>query len=384
MWKVQLFKLNYDQRETQAVADVVNSGWITMGEKTLEFENQFSQYLGKDVRAAALSSGTAALHLALLALGVGPGDEVIVPGLTFVADINVVKMVGATPVLADSVSTDDWNISPAAIAEVITAKTKAVIAVHFAGFPCAMDEIRAVLDDRRNKTGQEIFLIEDAAHAPGAEYRGQKCGTIGDIGCFSFFTNKNLSVGEGGMATTRSEALDQKLRHLRSHGMTSLTLDRHKGRSISYDVVAPGLNYRIDEMRAAIGLVQLAKLEEANEQRQKLFQHYCSALASVPEVTVPFLGFENVLPSFHIFPVLLPKGCDRPAVIASMKGEGVQTSIHYPGFQNFTAFRNEGLADTPVAAEIAERELTLPLYPTMELDQVDLVVDALKRALAKG
>jgi len=181
MWKVQLFKLNYDQRETQAVADVVNSGWITMGEKTLEFENQFSQYLGKDVRAAALSSGTAALHLALLALGVGPGDEVIVPGLTFVADINVVKMVGATPVLADSVSTDDWNISPAAIAEVITAKTKAVIAVHFAGFPCAMDEIRAVLDDRRTKTGQEIFLIEDAAHAPGAEYCGQKCGTIGDI-----------------------------------------------------------------------------------------------------------------------------------------------------------------------------------------------------------
>lgn len=383
MWEVQLFKLNYDHRETQAVADVVDSGWITMGEKTKEFEAKFSCLLGNDIKAAAVANGTAALHMALLALGVGPGDEVIIPALTFVADINVVKMVGATPVLADSTSLEDWNICPSAIARAITPRTKAVILVHFAGFPCNMDAIIKVLEEAKRQDGQKIFLIEDVAHAPGAEFKGRRCGTFGDFGCFSFFTNKNLSVGEGGMLVTSSATLDQKARHLRSHGMTSLTLDRHEGRSISYDVVCPGLNYRLDEMRAALGLVQLEKLLSANRQRKSLFNAYYQALATLPALTLPFREIQNTVSAFHIFPVLLPETCNRLALIEGMKGDGIQTSIHYPNFHKFSAYQAEGLADTPIAAEIAARELTLPLYPTMEPEKVSLVVDSLKKGLRK-
>jgi len=375
MWKIQLFKLNYDDREVQAVADVVKSGWITMGEKTKEFEERFSKFLGNEVKCTAVSSGTAALHMALLALGVGVGDEVIIPSLTFVADINVVKIVGATPVLADSTSFEDWNIDPSEIEKKITNRTKAVIVVHYAGYPCNMDAIMNICKK------YNLFLIEDVAHAVGAEHKGQQCGIFGDIACFSFFTNKNLSVGEGGMFVARSEYLDKKGKYLRSHGMTTLTLDRHHGRAISYDVVQPGLNYRIDEMRAALGIVQLEKLPESNKQREILTKAYIDHLSGVDGLIIPFVNYPNCTPSYHIFPVLLSKGVDRLCVINSLKAEGIQSSIHYPAFNEFSAYKEEGLCDTPIANEISKRELTLPLYPTMTLDEVNLVTDALKKAI---
>lgn len=383
MWKVQLFKLNYDDLEIKAVADVVAGGWITMGEKTREFEAAFGEFLGGSATCAAVSNGTAALHMALLALGIGPGDEVIVPALTFVADLNVVKLVGATPVLVDVSSETDWNISPAGIDRALTPRTRAVIAVHYAGFPCDIDGIRAVLERRGKEFGHRICLIEDAAHAPGAAWQGSACGTLGDIGCFSFFTNKNLSVGEGGMVVSSDPDLGERLRLLRSHGMTALTLDRHQGRAISYDVVRPGLNYRIDEMRAALGLVQLAKLPAANRRRGELFLRYYELLADVPEVILPFRGLPHRTPAWHIFPVLLPETVDRLAVIESMKGDGIQTSIHYPEFQEFSAYKADGLADTPVARTISRRELTLPLYPTMTDEEVALVAGSLKKALGR-
>jgi dTDP-4-amino-4,6-dideoxygalactose transaminase len=193
MWKVQLFKLNYDEKESQAVKDIVDSGWITMGEKTKEFETNFSSLLGNDVKSTAVSNGTAALHMSLIGLDIKAGDEVIIPALTFVADVNVVKMVGATPILADCGSYENWNITAENIKKVITPKTKALILVHFAGFPCDMDDIVKLCKEKN------IALIEDCAHAPRAKYKGQSVGTFGDYGCFSFFTNKNLSVGEGGM-----------------------------------------------------------------------------------------------------------------------------------------------------------------------------------------
>ena len=185
MWKVQLFKLNYCEKETQVVKDVVDSGWITMGEKTKEFENQFEDLLGNGTKAVAMSSCTAALHAALASLDIKEGDEVIIPALTFVADINVVKIIGATPVLADCESFENWNMNADSIKKQITPKTKAVIIVHFAGYPCEMDEIIELC-----KTNN-IALIEDCAHAPGGTYKGKACGSMGDISCFSFFTNKN-------------------------------------------------------------------------------------------------------------------------------------------------------------------------------------------------
>lgn len=375
MWKVQLFKLNYDDREVQAVVDVIKSGWITMGEKTKEFEKKFGEFLGRETKCTTVSSGTAALHMALLALGITTRDEVIIPSLTFVADINVVKMVGAKPVLADSISFEDWNIDPSEIERKITDKSKAVIVVHYAGNPCNMDTIKEICE-RYN-----LFLIEDVAHAVGAEYNLQKCGTFGDIACFSFFTNKNLSVGEGGMYVTRSEELDKKGKCLRSHGMTSLTLDRHQGRAISYDVVLPGLNYRIDEMRAALGIVQLEKLPDANRQREVLTKTYIKHLSGVNGLIIPFVDHPNCIPSYHIFPILLPKGFNRLSIINSLKDKGIQTSIHYPIFKEFSAYKDGDLSDTPISNEISKRELTLPLYPTMTIDEVKFVTDALKEQL---
>jgi len=377
MWKVQLFKLNFDDLETEAAAATVAGGWLTMGERVESFESSFAKLLGEpSARCTAVANGTAALHMAILALGVQPGDEVILAGLTFVADANVVRIAGAIPVLADSTSLDDWNVSAQTIQSRLTPKTKAVMVVHYAGYPCDMFSIVELC------RGRGIGLIEDAAHAPGASIGNRGCGTFGDIGCFSFFSNKNLSVGEGGMVVTRDENLHRCLRHLRSHGMSTLTLDRHKGRAITYDVEEPGLNYRMDEIRAAIGLVQLDKLSQGNARRGELTHRYRHRLANSP-VSVPFAKLrDGVKPAYHILPVLLPESCDRISVIEHLKSKGVQSSIHYPPFWSFKAYRDMFRPeDTPVAAEISRRELTLPLYPTMRDEDVDYVTECLLEAL---
>jgi len=292
--------------------------------------------------------------------------------LTFVADINVVRMVGATPILADCSSLNDWNMSSETIAKQITEKTKAVIIVHFAGYPCQMDEIVALCKEKN------IALIEDVAHAPEATYKGQKCGTFGDYGCFSFFTNKNLSVGEGGMISSKSEELNRQAGYYRSHGMTALTLDRHQGRAITYDIAQSGLNYRIDEIRSALGLVQLDKLTKANQNRKLLVERYIENLKDITFITIPFLNVKNIESVYHIFPILLDKKFDRVKFIGKLKEKGIQSSIHYPAFKDFTAFKDIGLNVAMIAEEIATRELTLPLYPTMSFDEVDLVCDSLK------
>ena len=376
MWKIQLFKLNFDSREVDAVRQTVESGWLTMGERITDFESGFSTYLGGGAQSLAVANGTAALHMALLALDVGPGDEVVIPALTFVADANAVRLVGAKPVLAGCSSLDDWNMSVETIERCITPKTKAVMIVHYAGYPCDMPSI---VDLCRRR---DVRLIEDVAHAPGASVAGRSCGAWGDIGCYSFFSNKNLSIGEGGMVTSCSAELIQRMKYLRSHGMTTLTLDRHKGRAITYDVAEPGLNYRMDEMRASIGLVQLDKLPTGNARRKDLTDRYRSNLAG-SGISMPFSSLPaDSVSAYHILPVLLPKDADRKAVIENMKAKGIQSSIHYPPFWNFTAYAGQySPDDTPVAAEICERELTLPLYPTMSDEEVDLVTTSLLESL---
>lgn len=375
MWKVPLFELNFDDLERRAVDDVLDSRWITMGERTQEFEISFERFLGDGAKATAVSSGTAALHMAVLALGIGLGDEVIVPSLTFIAAVNVVRMAGAAPVLADCVSLSNWNIDPVDVERKITPQTKAVMIVHYAGYPCDMEALITLCKAR------SLYLIEDCAHTPGATYRGRACGTFGDVACFSFFTNKNLSVGEGGMYVVRNVVLHQMGRYLRSHGMSTLTLDRHKGRAVSYDVLQPGLNYRMDEIRAALGIVQLGKLKDANEERRKLTERYHEVLADIRGISVPFLNHPDCLPSYHIYPILLDAEIDRLAVIDVLKQRGIQSSIHYPSCKEFTAYRELGRYITPVADQICRRELTLPLYPTMGFEAIDLVAEALKGAL---
>lgn len=377
-WKVQLFKLNFDHREPEAVAEVLKGGWITMGQKTLDFEAAYARQLGEGARCLAVSNGTAALHIGVLALGVGPGDEVIAPGLTFIADLNVVKMSGAEPVVVDVKDVNsDWAMDPADIEAKITPRTKAVMIVHYAGYACDMDAICAICKKHN------LPLIEDCAHAPGGEYKGRKLGTFGDVSCWSFFTNKNLSVGEGGMVVTRSDELYQKCKNLRSHGMTVASFDRMKGRASTYDVAEPGLNYRIDEMRAALGLVQLDKLPAANAQRKVLTERYFANLDSEAKVTIPFRHFDRGTPTYHIMPILLAEGVDRQAVIAKLTEQGVQASVHYPFIPGFTAYQGvKGGEILSKAMIISERELTLPLYPTMTIEQVDYVCESLKKALA--
>ena len=381
MWRVQLNKINYDEREYQAVKETLDSGWLTISRKTLDFEAAFSAFLGHDVQCLAVSSGTAALHMALLALGIGCGDEVITPALTFIADQNVTRMTGAENVLADITSMDDWSIDPGDIEARITPKTRAVMIVHYAGFACDMERITDVCKRRK------LFLIEDCAHTPGADYTlssgaAQPLGTFGDIAAFSFFANKNIAVGEGGMVVTRNQELYSRLKGLRSHGMSVPSFDRYMGRAASYDVQSPGLNYRIHEISSALGLVQLQKLEDANNKRKKLVEHYHKRLESIPSITIPYKNFQRGKSSYHIMPVLLSESTDRSAVIESMKQDGIQTSIHYPAIQNFTAYKNK-INAAPKAEYVCAHELTLPLYPGMSDEEVDIVCDALVKGINK-
>ncbi len=366
-WKVPLFDLNFDDKEFDAVQKVLKSGWLTMGEETQKFESEFLEYVGVKY-ALATSSCTAALHMAMLALGIGPEDEVICPSLTFVATSNSILYTGARPVFADITSVTDFNVSPVDIEKKITDKTKAILIVHYAGYPCNMDEICAIA----KRHG--LYLVEDCAHAPGAEYKGQKIGTFGDIACFSFFSNKNLSTGEGGMVVTNNSEVYEKLKLIRSHGMTTLTLDRHKGHAFSYDVVSLGFNYRIDEIRAAIGRVQLRKLDSNNKKRKELVEYYIEKLSACGFISIPFKDYKEKS-SYHIFPVLLEEHVNRTDLMKYLRDKGIQSSIHYRPIHQFTFYEGLGYSfDSLTNTElVGKRELTLPLYPLMSYEQVSYI-----------
>jgi dTDP-4-amino-4,6-dideoxygalactose transaminase len=377
-WRVPLADLDYGQEEEEAVLKVIRSKWLTMGEVTKEFEAKFANRIGVK-HAFAVSNATEALHLACLALGIGPGDEVITPSLSFVATSNAVLYTGAEVRFADVIGPSELTIDPDEIVRQITPKTKAIIVMHYAGYPCRMDEIMSVAD----RYG--LPVIEDAAHAPGASLNNKAIGTWGALGCFSFFSNKNLSTGEGGMITTNHDDYAGKICLWRSHGMTTLTYDRHKGHAYSYDVVDLGFNYRIDEIRSALGIVQLGKLDTNNALRRLWTERYWQKLSNLG-VKLPFNEMQhsrtNCISSYHIFPMLLPAGLNREAFIDRLREERIQTSIHYPPTHRFTYYMGRyGENALPYTEEIADREVTLPLYPGMGEHQVDLVVETIQRAL---
>ncbi len=377
-WIVPLLDVRLGAEEVEAVTAVLRSGWLSMGPVTCRFEEEFARLTGVP-HALAVASGTAALHLACLALDLGPGDEVLCPALSFVATANAVLYTGARPVFVDINGPGDLNLSVADAARKVTPRTKAVMAVHYGGYPCDLD---GVLDLARK---HRLKVIEDAAHAPGAGYTSsqgpQAVGTLGEAGCFSFFSNKNLTTGEGGMVVTRDPQVAEKVRLTRSHGMTSLTWDRHRGHSFHYDVVRLGYNYRLDEIRAALGLVQLGKLEAANARRRDLTRRYREALRSLAGLTLPF-GPDLKSSVCHLFPVVLPPGSDRAAFRAALAARGIQSSWHYPPIPEFSAYRRLWPPDfdhnLPRTLEVAPRLVSLPLYPSMTDHQVDLVVSAVQ------
>ena len=373
-WRVPLADVVVDDELVQAVVEVVRSGWWSMGPRVEEFEKAFSSFTGAD-HAIAVANGTAALHLALLAAGCGPGDEVVVPSLNFVAAANTIEHTGADAVFCDIVGPQELNLDPADVEAAVTPRTKALVVLHYAGYPCDMAAIDEVAE-RHN-----LVVVEDAAHAPGASLNGRMCGTLGRVGCFSFFANKNLPVGEGGLMVTDDDELAARLRLLRSHGMTTLTWDRHCGHASTYDVVLPGFNYRLDEVRAAIGLVQLGRLPEENAGRARIAARYRAGLERQQGLTIPFGDDGGRVPSHHLAVVVLTEGADRAAVRAALDERGVQTSVHYPPIHTFSAYRSESRRPLPQTDAVAERLLTLPLYGRMTDEQADAVIEALGQTL---
>lgn len=358
------------EQEKQVLCRVLDSGWLTMGENVRAFERAFAE-LHRAQDAVAVSSCTTGLHLCLAALGVGEGDEVLVPSLTFVATVNAVLYVGATPVFVDIEQKDLPHIFLADAMAKCTTRTKAVIVMHFGGYVADLPTWRSFAD------AHQLRLIEDAAHAPAVAEVGQRA----DASAFSFFSNKNMSTAEGGMVLARDESMLARVRHLRSHGMTTGTLDRDRGHAYSYDVTALGYNYRMDELRAALGLAQLARLEQWNARRRELSNYYRDRLAEeLSDIVVPFgPGWETAA---HLLPILLPEHADRARIMEELRQARIQSSIHYPPVHRFSYYRERfpGVS-LPNTESFCSRELTLPLHPSLRESDVDRVVAALKSAI---
>lgn len=378
-WKISLSELNFDQREQKVVDQVIKRQWLTMGETVERLETNFAAFTGAKY-AIALSSGTAALHLAVIALGMKPGDEVIVPSLSFVASSNAILYAGAKPVFVDISALDDFNLSCEEAERKITARTKAIMVVHYGGYLADMHWIKRIARKYR------LFIIEDSAHAIGADLNSKMAGTLGDVGCFSFFSNKNMATGEGGMIVTNSGRLAGKIKLLRSHGMTSMTLNRFKGHAHSYDVVDLGYNYRMTEISAALGILQLKKLPPANRKRKALTDLYMSNLEGTGGLSIPFQGYPRKS-SHHLFPILLDRRVNRRQFMELLKKEGIQSSIHYPPIHRFSYYRRNlkrKQEELPLTEHVGAHEVTLPLYPLLKRKEVAFICERIKRILPKA
>jgi dTDP-4-amino-4,6-dideoxygalactose transaminase len=370
-WRIPLSDLDYDAEEEAAVHRVLRSRWLSMGPEVQAFEKEFAGLLGVK-HALAVSNGTAALHLSFVALGLSPGDEIIQPAINFVAAANMTVAVGSTPVFADIVGLGEPTIDPADLERRITPRTKAVVVMHYGGYLCRMAEMKEIC--RRHS----FFLIEDACHAVGARYfdpherdpHNKMAGTISDIAAFSFFSNKNLPTGEGGMVVTNRDDLAERVRLLRSHGMTTLTWDRHKGHASSYDVVVNGYNYRLDELRGALGRCQLAKLRRNNDRRRELVLAYRKHLSLLPSWSVPFRTYQGDS-AYHLMAAVAPNKKVRLKAVENLAKNRIQTSLHYPFLPELSAFKTYQKENLERSRLFASRVITLPLFPTLTLRNVE-------------
>lgn len=375
-WKVPLYRPETGPAEVAAVAEVVRSGWLSNGPVTQDFEALCAEALGT-ADAVAVSSGTAALHLAVLALDIGPGDEVILPSLNFVAAAATVTLAGATPVFAEITGTHDLCVDPADVARRITPRTKAVVAMHYGGYAADLTTLAELT------RAHGIALVEDSAHAPVTHVGQGVLGTVGDIGCYSFFSTKNLAVGEGGMVVARDPEMLARIRRLRSHALTVSAQDRHRGGSSLYDVDGFGLNYRPTEITSALGRVQLAALPAGQARRREVVRQYRERLTDLPGIRLPFAERPVEESAHHLFPVVLPAGTDRAALQDRLKADGVQSGVHYPPSHLFTAYRERfgcALGDLPVTERVMDAQLSLPLYAGMGPDETAVVVEAVREA----
>lgn len=374
IYSIPLFKLNFGEEEIQAVTDTIRSQWISTGPKCEELEQLFVDMFQVNY-AVSLSNCTDALHLACKLCDIKEGDEVLCPSLTFAASVNCIRYVGAIPVFCDIVSPEHMNIAPQDMERKITSKTKAILVVHMAGFPAKMDEIMHIAKKHK------IKVIEDACHGPLSEYKGKKLGTIGDVGCFSFFSNKNISTGEGGMLITNNEAMAKRARLLRSHGMTTMSYQRASGHATSYDIMDMGYNFRLDDIRASIAVEQLKKLRKDLEQRNEVRKLYVDLLENLKAVIVPFANNTEFV-SNYIMPIVLKDATKekRDYIRNSLHEKGIQTSVHYPAIHRFSIYKDYK-AELPITNYVTDNEITLPMYASLKRDEITYIVKQLEEAI---
>lgn len=371
MKQIPFHKAYITDEEVNLVVDIIKSGWLTMGPKTIEFEEKFRDYIFQNENekgyAISCNSCTAALHLALKAIGLKSGDEVIVPTNTFIATAEVVTYFGAKPVLCD-IEENTHNIDVSKIENLITEKTKAIIPVHFAGQPCDMDEILNIAKK------YNLFVIEDAAHALPSRYKGKMIGTIGDITCFSFYATKTLTTGEGGMATTFNENYAKNMKINRLHGISRDAWDRYtlKG-SWYYDVVDNGLKYNTTDINSALGLAQLKKVDWMRKRREEIANMYTSAFKRT-KVIPPTIKSDRET-SWHLYVI---KVNNRDELYDKLKEEGIGASVHFipvhkhPYYKNTFKYKD---SDYPVANYVFEKSLSLPIYPDLTKEEIEYIID---------
>ncbi len=370
--KIPFHRASVSEEEITAVSGVLRSGWLTMGEKTFEFEKNFSDYTGA-VNSIAVNSCTAALHLALKAAGIGPGDEVIIPAMTFISTWEVLTYIGAIPVVAD-VEKDTHLINVRDLESKITSSTKAVIPVHYAGQPCDMDEIIAL------SKIHGFAVIEDAAHSLPASYKGRNIGTIGDLTCFSFYATKTVTTGEGGMVTTENEEYAERIRRLRLHGITKDAWNRYSDKgSWYYDVSEAGYKYNPSDMTSAMGIEQLKKSDRMNLERTKIADFYNQCFAD-SDMVEGYTVRDDRRSAWHLYPLKLnlhALAADRNKFIEELKTAGIGTSVHFIPLYRFTCFQKYNLnpENFPGAEYVFEREISLPIYPGMSEAEIQYVAD---------
>ncbi len=367
--------------EIDAVTGVIKSGWLTMGEKTFEFERNFSEYTGA-ANSIAVNSCTAALHLALKAAGIKQGDEVIIPAMTFIANWEIITYFGAVPVLCD-VNSGSFLLEPSEIEKKITARTKAVIPVHYGGESCDMDGIMSIAQKHK------LTVIEDAAHALPTLYNGRMVGTIGDITCFSFYATKTITTGEGGMITASNEEYAERMRRLRLHGITKDAWNRYSDKgSWEYDVSEAGYKYNITDIASAIGIEQLKKCDSMNRARHKIASMYNDVFKKLECVDLWSVR-DHMECAWHLYPLRLKPGAlkiGRNEFIAELKTRGIGTSVHYIPMYRFSALKGTGndAKSFPACEDIYSREVSLPIYPDMKENEINYVIETVTDILKRN
>lgn len=368
-----------DRKEIDEVIDTLKSDWITTGPKMQLFENNFKKYIGSKY-AIAVNSGTAALHISTSSIDINPGDEVITTPLTFVASANCIVYRGGTPIFAD-IKKDTYNIDPQEIKKKISSKTKAIIPVHFAGQPCDMDEIGEIAEEN------DLYIIEDAAHAIDAEYRGKKIGNISDLTIFSFHPVKNITTAEGGMVTTNNDDLNEKLLMYRTHGI-SINAEKRFGKSgdYYYDMQVLGFRYNMSELHASLGIHQLEKLESFQKRRRQIVNIYNRELQNIEEISIPYVK-ENVKHSWHLYVIQLKLEklrVDRDHIFKALREENIGVNVHYIPVHYHSFYREKfglKIGILPNVESLFPRLLTIPLFHGMSESDAYDVVNALEKVI---